>query len=366
MKLPAVCLAAALVVVALVAAGFTQPPPPPPPTKVPAPPTAAVSPTKAPEATKALVAAQPTAVPTKTVKFPEKGKTITAIVPFAAGGSTDVGARLIADAMEKELGVPILVVNKPGAATQIGMTALATSKPDGYTISFTSMPSFCNSYLDPESKATYTRKHFELIGRSTAEAIGLSVKSDSPFKDVKDLVQAAKAKPEQIKMGLGGILGVNHMNVLLLEKIAGIKFAPVQFAGGAPVLTAILGGHIDVGTNASAELLSQFKSGALRVLGLFDRAENKFFPAVKTLEAQGYKVALNASGVVAVPGGTPQEIKDVLAQTFKKALDSPDLQAKFAAAGLEIRYLDQAQVTTLWSEIDAEIKPLIEAFRKRQ
>ena len=167
--------------VALVAAACSAPAAPAP-TAAPAAPKPA-EPTKpaAPQPTAAPAAPQPTAVPAaKAPAYPEKGKTISMIVPFGAGGSTDIGARLLAAGMEKELGVPVQVVNKAGAGSQTGLTEIATSKPDGYTIGFANLPTANLVYTDPERKATFS-------SRTLVAPAGIS-------KEMVDVLTAAMKK----------------------------------------------------------------------------------------------------------------------------------------------------------------------------
>jgi len=132
--------------------------------------------------------------------FPQKGKAIQVLVGFAAGGSSDAGARILASGLEKELGASVLVVNKPGASGQIAYTALTQAKPDGYTLVNTNFPSSIISYLDPARKATYTRKSFEVLALHVIDPGLIAVKADSPHKTLKDLVEAAKANPKKVKI----------------------------------------------------------------------------------------------------------------------------------------------------------------------
>src|SRR5512135_2985844 len=133
-----------------------------------------------------LLAGIVTSAPVWAAGFPQKGKAIQMMVSWAAGGSSDAGARILASGMEKELGTSVLVVNKPGASSQIAYTALTQAKPDGYTIGNTNFPSAVVSYLDPARKATYTRKSFELLALHVIDPGVIAVKTDSPFKTLKE------------------------------------------------------------------------------------------------------------------------------------------------------------------------------------
>jgi tripartite-type tricarboxylate transporter receptor subunit TctC len=311
------------------------------------------------------VAAFSQAAPAPKAGYPAPGRVITVIVPLAAGGSVYVGARLIATALEKDLKVSIQVVAKPGAGTQVGMTELALAKPDGYTLGYAPMPSINTAYLDPERKATYDRKSFVPIGRATMDPNVIAVRSNSPFTDMKSLIEAAKTKPGQIKLAASGILSGLHLTALQVEKQAGVKFANVHFDGGAPGRTALMGGHVDASVNALSEVVPQHKSGELRVVGVALREDTSFLPGAKTMESQGYKVYMVSSHTLLAPAGTPREVVDTLSQALEKALNVDEVKSRLQALSIGTGYLDSAQLATFWEQSDAEIKELMAAVQTK-
>jgi tripartite-type tricarboxylate transporter receptor subunit TctC len=299
------------------------------------------------------------AAPGQQVSFPEKGRPISLVVPFAPGGATDVSARMVAPAMEKELETPVQVINRPGGGSQVGNTAVATARPDGYTLGYMAMPTILTSYLDPERKAVYTRKSFEPVARTALVPLVFAVKGNSPYKSMKDLIDAARANPERVKFAVSGILSVNHLPVLMVEKQAGVKFASVHFDGSAPGVAALLGGHVDAASALEPEIVGQVKAGEIRMLGIADSQRSKGFPEVKTMEEQGYKIYMYASHCVTAPAGTPKEVVQTLAQAFKKVMSNEELQKKLEGVGLFVRYLDSAQLAKFWEESEAEVQPLM-------
>lgn len=332
----------------------------PAPTSAPAKP--AAEPTKAPAAAPA-----PTAAPAPAAKaaFPEKGKAISIIVPYAAGGGTDLSARVVASQLEKELGTPVNVVNKPGAGGQLGLTELAQSKPDGYTIGSSVLPAVITTYLDPERKAVFNRERLQPVALHVADASAVAVKANSPFKTVKDIVEAGKAKPEQMKWGTTGILGNTHLNILQLQKVTGAKFAIVHFDGGNPMKTALLGGHIDAHFGSAGESLPQFKSGEMRFLGIMDKQRSSFYPNVPTLEEQGYALyAAGTRGYVA-PAGTPMEVVNTLSAAMKKVMETEEHKQKMAELGLTIRYMDPKAYSEYWADFENQVKPLMELAKAK-
>jgi tripartite-type tricarboxylate transporter receptor subunit TctC len=353
MKLTLVLLVTAAVATTVMISACTQAAPAPAPTQVKAAP-AAAAPTAAP-------APQPTAAPAvKAVDYPAKGRSISLIVPFAAGGGTDIASRLMASLMEKDLGSPVQVVNKGGAGGQLGFTEIAASKADGYTIGIIAIPHVITSYLDPERKATFTRQSFEPIGQFMVNPVVLTVGADSPFKTAKDLVDAAKASPATVKIGHTGGRSSTELGMLQLQKAAGVQLAPVQFDGGAPQLTALLGGHIDVATNITPEVVGPIAAGQVRVLGVMDKVESKFLPGVKTLDAQGYAVEATSPIGIAAPAGTPKEIATILANSMKKSVATTEWKSKMDELGYTMLSPDPTQYAADWVAAETQVKPLLD------
>ena len=306
---------------------------------------------------------QAASAPATKVDYPLKGKTITMIEPHAAGGATDRAARVLAPLMEKELGVPIQIVNKPGAATQVGTAALAASKPDGYTVGYVVLPNAITAYLDPERKATFTRKDFAPIAVHFGQPYLMAVQAESPYKTMKDLVDAAKAKPESIKVGTTGIMGVGHLTILGLEKATGAKYAAVHFDGAGPEAVALLGGHIDVATLGVVEVLPYFKAGKVRVLGIADKRESTYLPGAKTMESQGYKVYFSTIAGIVAPVGTPREIVDVVSAAIKRAMETEEHKKRMEEMACPAIYMAPDEFAATWADAEEQLRPLMGAAR---
>ncbi|MGE5618913.1 MAG: tripartite tricarboxylate transporter substrate binding protein [Sphingomonadaceae bacterium] len=317
--------------------------------------------TQAPAAATQAPAAQPTQAPK--VAFPEKGKTITMIVPFGAGGSTDVGARLLVPGMEKALGVSIQVVNKSGAGSQTGLTEIAKSKPDGYTIGFANLPNTNLIYSDPERKAVFNKDSFVPIGVQVVDPSAVGVKASGKYKTIKDLVEAGKAEPEKVKFGSDGPMTDDHLGIYQLEKASGAKFANVGFDGAAANLSALLGDHIDASFGHVGDFLAQVKSGQVRVLAVADTERSKYYPDAPTFIEAGYKITNASSRTLVAPAGTPQEIVDILSAAMKKAMDEPEHMKKMDEAGLTVRYMDSKKAAEFWASLDPGAKALVEEAR---
>ena len=293
------------------------------------------------------------------IDFPQRGKVISVVVPLPAGGGNDLAARALASTLEKEIGATVQVVNKVGAGGQVGATALAQAKPDGYTLGYPTLSMVVITYLDPERQAAFDRKSFEPVAADVLVPIMLAVRADSPYKTVKDLVEAAKAKPKTIKAG-NGRMTQEQFVVLQLEKLTGAKFIFVGLEGGAPAVTALLGGHTDVMPGNVVNFLPHVKSGALRVLGAFDSERSQYMPDVPTFEEQGYKLYSTSTRCYLAPAGTPKEIVNALSAAIKKAMEHEDYKKKMDQMAFTRRYLGPQEVANMFGEMETQYKPLIE------
>jgi tripartite-type tricarboxylate transporter receptor subunit TctC len=303
---------------------------------------------------------------TAAAAFPEKGKSIDIIVPYAAGGSADVSARILASGLEKELGTPVRVANRPGAGAQIGTSELARAKKDGYTMGMTLLPQMIVIYLDPDRKADFSRKSFQPLAGMTADPHHIVVKADSPYKTMKDLIDGAKANPGKIKIGLSGIYTSEHLAMVKLQKLTGVKFALVQFDGISSSRAALLGGHIDVIPSTIPGLGGVFKSPEIRLLGVLDNEPSSFAPDVKTLKSQGYDVNSVVTFAVSLPAGIPKEVLDILATATKKALETDEYKKKALAVRASPRYMGPDEFGAYWDQKEAEVKPLLDLARQQQ
>jgi tripartite-type tricarboxylate transporter receptor subunit TctC len=197
--------------------------------------------------------------------FPARGRPITMIVPYAAGGVTDTGARLMAAALVKELATAVVVANKPGAASQVGLMELLRSKPDGYTLSYVVLPTVVTHYTVPGRDLTYSRSSLQPVAMHHYVPQTISVRADSRYQTLHDLVQAARKSPETISISDSGLMAVPHTQVLMLERAAEVRFVSIHFTGGAPSVTALLGGHVDALAGATADAAAQAERRVSRV-----------------------------------------------------------------------------------------------------
>jgi tripartite-type tricarboxylate transporter receptor subunit TctC len=279
---------------------------------------------------------------TQAQEYPVRGKPITLIVPYAAGGVTDVTARLMAAGLEKELGASVQVANKPGAASQVALTELSRATP------------------------VYTRASFQPIALHHLTWMMLAVQTESPYKTLKDMVEAARARPESIRISDSGLMAVPHTQVVMLELVAGVRFASVHFNGGAPSVTALLGGHVEALAGSTADSLAHKKSGQLRVLGVAAEQPDPTMPDVPTMKSLGYDVvAASAAGILA-PAGTPKPVVDRLTRAMKTVIDGAEHQAKMKDLGIATYYRDPEGYTKYWIDTETRIRPLLQKIGQQR
>jgi len=286
-------------------------------------------------------------------------------VPWPAGGATDTGARILASIAEKKMGQPIVVINKVGAGSQVGLTETARQKPDGYYLGFVSVPALNTIILDPERKATFDLDSFVAIINQVVDPGLIWVKVDSPYKTLKDLLDDAKKRPGVVRASTTGILGDDHLAILMMEEAAGVKFRIVHFEGGAPQLKATLGGEVDVSFDNVGSVAPRVKGGQLRALAVMDKERSKFLPDVPTTVELGYpRVISSSSRGILGPKGIPAPIVKKVQEVFLDAIRSPEHVEKMEKVGLAIKAMVGDEYARYLKEVHDRCKPLVEAARK--
>jgi len=292
-------------------------------------------------------------------------KPITLMVPWAAGGGTDVGARILAAIAEKKVGQPIIVVNKVGAGSQVGMTELARAKPDGYYLGFASLPATNTIILDPERKAAFDVDSFLPIINQVLDPGLIWVKADSPYKTVKDLLDDAKRRQGQVRASTTGILGDDHLAILMMEKAAGVTFRIVHFEGGAQQFTATLGGQVDVSFDNVGSVVTKIRAGQVRGLAVMDKERSKFIPDVPTLSEVGFPNIISSStrGIMG-PKGIPDPVVKKIQDIFLTSMKELDHVEKMEKVGLAIMPMLGAEYTKYFKDVHETCKAYMEEARK--
>ena len=267
-------------------------------------------------------------------------KPITLIIPWVAGGPTDIVMRAVAESAQKHLGQPIIVENKAGGGGSVGPAQMAaTAKPDGYAIS--QMPDAVYR-MQITQKTTYdSQTDFTYIIQLTGYAYGVTVPMDSPFKSWQDVVAFAKANPGKVNFGSPGAASTPHMGMERIQKQLGIKLVHVPFKGAAEVNIAVAGGHIMVGASGtSAKSLAD--AGKLRFLNIWTPDRLKMLPDVPTLRELGIPFDIEGPIGIAGPKSLDPKIVTILHDAFKRTLDDPKVQDVLAKLELVPAYKNGA------------------------
>lgn len=271
--------------------------------------------------------------PLRAADFPTKP--IEYIIIFAAGGSTDIVARLMSNLVSKELGQPVVVINNGGGGGTMGIAAMTKSKPDGYTIA--SLSTGALEFKPHMVDLPYdTLKDIVPIIQFGEYPQGIAVKADAPYKTLKDLIEYARQNPGKVTYGTTGAGGAQHISMERLALEAKINWKHVPFKGGSPAITDLLGGHITATT--VAEFVPQVKAGNAKLLAVFGTARMESFPNAPTLMELGYKVSMSNYLGVGVPTGTPKQARDKLANAFKNAMGDPSFKKIMDQFSIEIVY----------------------------
>jgi putative tricarboxylic transport membrane protein len=267
--------------------------------------------------------------------FPERG--ILVIVPYAAGGGSDISARLLAKDLEPILGKPVTVENRAGGGGWIGWGSLAASKPDGYTIGYINVPNIFAGYLD-RSQGGARKENLEsftpLINHVTDPNMW-SVKPDSKFKTVKDVIEEAKKRPGTITLNGGGHGTDDHVAALGIGANNGTSFQMVHFRGTPDGKIQVLGGNVEVYACNVSEAAEDVKAGVVRPLGVMAPSRSKFLPNVPTFREQGFNEVWSTSRGIAAPAGLPKDVETALIAALEKTVVSPAHKSKAEALSLD-------------------------------
>ncbi len=258
--------------------------------------------------------------------FPNK--TITLIVPYAAGGSTDTVARALAKASSKHFPAPVVVVNQAGGAGIPGRVAVVNAKPDGYTLLF-GYGSGEDMVTPHTMKLPYDQfKDLAPVCQITIVSLVIVVPSSSPAKNLKEFVEWAKSQTRTITGSVSTKGASVDITMQALMKVAGVKAETIPFRGGSEAVTAVLGGHTDFGGAVPQEVASHVRAGRLRILGVCLRERDPVIPDVPTFMEQGINTwTIGAIRGIGAPKNTPDSIITYLEANFKKVTEDPEFHS---------------------------------------
>ena len=293
--------------------------------------------------------------------FPSKP--VTMIVPFPPGGVADITGRPLAAMMERSLKQPVVVVNRTGAGGALGMSQVAKSAPDGYTIlmGLSSISIFPVSDRINGRQPAYEMKDFAPIALISSDPTVLVVRAESPYRTLKDFVDAAKANPGKINYSSSGVYGTLHVAMEIFANAAGIRLFHVPYQGGGPAVTALLGGQVEALASGPAAAIGQIKGGKMRALASWSDKRLALMPEVPTFKELGYDAEFYIWAGVFAPAGTPQPIVARLREAVRSAVNDPDFKAAMDKVATPISYLDAPEFQKFW---DHDAKRLAVALEK--
>ena len=264
-------------------------------------------------------------------------KQINILVGASAGGTSDTVARYLAKEIEADLGVPVIVTDKPGGSCSVAFETLASQPADGYTIMYMPVESAMVKALGLTSLEPSSIDYFALAMTLPAT---VTVNADAPWNTFDEFIAYAKANPGKVTVGNSGTGSIWHFAAAGIEKACGVTFNHVPFDGGAAAATAVMGKHVDCATVAPGEVLAGVQSGDLKVLAIVDTVRSSIYPDVPCFKELGYDVEILGWGAFAGPKGLPSDVLAKLEASFEKAINSDGFKELCAKYGLTHAYLN--------------------------
>jgi len=300
------------------------------------------------------------AATTAHAQYPQRP--IQLIVPWGAGGGTDATARIIGTLLEKDLKQPVNVVNRTGGSGVVGHDAIAKAAPDGYTIGLITVEITMMHHV---GLTALKHTDYTPIGLVNADPAGIHVRTDSPYKSVKELLTAIKANPGKMKASGTGQGGIWHLAIAGLLKQQGIDPNALPWVpsnGAAPGMQDMVAGGVDVVPCSIPEARAMIDSGKARALAIMDANPPALYPNVPTLKKEiGSDWAIAAWRVIAAPKGIPADAQKTLVSALKKVYDSKDYKEFMASRGFGVVWADPAGTTKFMADSDASLGAALKA-----
>jgi len=292
--------------------------------------------------------------PAAVAQYPEKE--ITLIVPWAAGGGTDLVARFIGNLMEKDLGKPVVVVNKPGGGGLVGFNQIAAAKPDGYTIGINSTSQLLQKY----SASSYSDwRNLSPIALVNLDPAAFTVKADSPWKTIEEALAFAKANPMKVRISNSGPGAIWHVSAALLGSKTGIQFTHVPYGGGNPAAVAVAGGHVEATTVSPAEVGTLARGGKLRILAIASAKRDPLYPDVPTFKERGIDFTMGVWRSMVAPKDTPKQIIVQLEKSVEKAVHDPSFKEYMEKNGFGQAFMGSAETAALYAQDEKDMEKII-------
>ncbi len=293
---------------------------------------------------------------TPSIDWPKKS--INIIVPYNAGGSTDVFARILATELEPILGQPVVVTNVAGGGGAVGFANTLASEADGYTVTVSNGASLT---LGGIGNVDFEYDDFDNLARVIVEDLVIGVHKDAPWDSVQELIEYGQANPGELKYGFAGLGGFTHLASSQFIKTADIEVEGVGYGGGSEAVAALLGGFVDVIAQQPAEILAQYEAGEFKALAVMGENRHPLFEDVPTLAEEGLDLQLYQWRGISGPKGMPEEVKEIWMNAMKEASQTEEFKKQVTEVlASDINYI-QGQEFDEWLDKEAAwIYPLIE------
>jgi tripartite-type tricarboxylate transporter receptor subunit TctC len=289
---------------------------------------------------------------------------ITVVVPFPAGGPSDVVARIVTEQMGKSLGQSMLVENVGGAGGTIGSARVAAANPDGYTLLAGSMGSHVAAPVLTPSAKYDSKRDFEPVGFTAHAPAVIVANKDFPARDLREFVDYLKKHGDGVKQAHGGIGSSSHMACLLFASAAGVRPSLVAYRGTGPALNDLIGGHVDFFCEQAVSVAPQIAAGTIKAYGISSSKRLPALPNVPTAKEAGVNYQMSIWAGIFAPKGTPKATIDKLAVALDQALDDPGVQTRLADLGGSLPSKGERTPAKFSSFVKAEISrwsPILKA-----
>ena len=283
-------------------------------------------------------------------------RAVTMIVPFSAGGRTDLIGRMISHHLQKHLGQTVSIVNKPGASSVLGSMEVSQSKPDGYTVGFFSTSAVTSQYTVPTPMSL---GDFELVAIVNTDPAAIAVHDSASWKTLKDLVAEARKKPDQLRIGM--IPGASaQIFAAGFARAADVKLTNVPFKGDSEGAVALAGNHIEVHVAVPVSYKSLLEAKKIRILAVAAEKSSPLYGNLPTFRDNGVDLVIGAFHGVYVPKGTPPAVIAKLAQALEQTMSSKELLDNMRDAGAGVEFLKGAEAKAFLAKQDATYRGIIE------
>ncbi|MGP4019308.1 tripartite tricarboxylate transporter substrate binding protein [Saccharopolyspora sp. 5N708] len=292
--------------------------------------------------------------------YPKQGDTVALLLGLSAGGTTDTWARILSDELSQKSGAKFQVVNKPGSGGQLAINELLAKK-DVNVIANVNLPTALK-YLYPNAQADYSRQDFSLVGCTGYTPNVIAVHADSPYRTFSDLINDIHARPGKVNAAADGALSDDTVAYANFARAAAADFNTVVVDGASEKVTSLLGKQVDFFSGGLTGLQAQYNAGQFRILATLADQRSPYLPDVPTAKEQGVDLLSDSYFCVTMAAGAPEEARASLENVMREVSADPKYQQANAKVGMEVKFLDGQQLSTLWSQQETNLREIIKTI----